>query len=95
MIKLKSLQIKNCFGFGDCRGIRLAGPGSLTYILGRNSSGKTSLLNAIKYLEYGREPEQYPNFQNFKPTEAESILIESCRSFLSTWLETMPRLAHW
>ena len=62
----------NCFGFGDAAA-DLHPP--LIYVLGRNSSGKTSLLDAIDQLSPGRTPEAHPRFQNFRPTEQTPQLI--------------------
>ena len=73
-MRLDSLRIANCFGFVDSDEIDLSEPGNLTYFLGRNSSGKTSVLRAISYLEYGTIPSQHPNFANYEPTEDSSFI---------------------
>jgi hypothetical protein len=65
-LRLESFRIRNCFGFWDSGEIDLGAPGNLVYFLGRNSSGKTSVLRAISYFEYGVVPEQQPNFQNYE-----------------------------
>lgn len=68
-MRLESLRIRNCFGFVDSGMIQLSEPGNLVYLLGRNSSGKTSVLRAISYLEHGRVPHEQPNFANYEATE--------------------------
>lgn len=75
MIELKSFQVKNCFGFGDSGEVNLDNPHNMLYILGRNSSGKTSLLTAIKYFEHGLTPQDYPNYVNFRPTQERTRMI--------------------
>ena len=65
-MKLKSFRILNCFGFWDSDEIDLSDPGNLMYFLGRNSSGKTSVLRAISYLELGKKPRDHPNFMNYE-----------------------------
>jgi|SRR5215211_7491267 len=74
MIRLKSFQIKNCFGFGDSGEVKLDNAHNMIYLLGRNSSGKTSLLNGIKHFESNLKPDDYPNFENFRPTQEPPLL---------------------
>lgn len=65
-MRLESFRIYNCFGFADSGEIDLGDPGNLVYFLGRNSSGKTSVLRAISCLEYGKVPAQHPRFENYE-----------------------------
>lgn len=74
-MKLISFQIKNCFGFRNSGVVELINANNLIYILGRNSSGKSSLLNAINYFEVGVTPSEKPNFHNFNKTSETSELI--------------------
>lgn len=67
-MRLDSFQIINCFGFRDSGIVTLVDAHNFIYILGRNSSGKSSLLNAIKYFEPGVVPQDMPNFRNFNDT---------------------------
>jgi len=53
-MRLLSFRIRNCFGFVDFGSIDLDVPGNLVYFLGRNSSGKTSVLRAISFMEHDR-----------------------------------------
>jgi hypothetical protein len=76
-MKLSSFQIVNCFGFWDSGRINLQDPHNFIYVLGRNSSGKSSLLNAIKYFEWGINPSEMPNFENFNDSGKASFLIGS------------------
>ncbi len=68
-MKLETFRIRNCFGFVDSREIELGVPGNLVYFLGRNSSGKTSVLRAISYFEHGKVPQEQPNFHNYENLE--------------------------
>lgn len=74
-MKLTIFQIINCFGFRDSREVNLLNSNNFIYILGRNSSGKSSLLNSIKYFEYGNTPSKMKNFQNFNKPDTQSKLI--------------------
>jgi recombinational DNA repair ATPase RecF len=74
-MKLKSFRIINCFGFRDSGQINLDSAHNFIYLLGRNSSGKSSVLNAIKYFELGIVPNQQPNFNNFNDSGAQSALV--------------------
>ena len=65
-MRIESFRIRNCFGFRDSEEIDLGAEGNLVYFLGRNSSGKTSVLRAISYFEYGVVPQQQPNFENYE-----------------------------
>ncbi|HEU5380364.1 MAG TPA: AAA family ATPase, partial [Ktedonobacteraceae bacterium] len=65
-MRLLSFQIKNCFGFRDSDPIKLDElPSNLIYVLGKNSSGKTSLLTALASFSPERIPQQQSNFENF------------------------------
>ena len=66
-MKLLSFQIFNCFGFQDSKKVILSDSNNFIYILGRNSSGKSSLMNSIKYLAPSIIPSKQPNFHNFIP----------------------------
>ncbi len=73
-MKLSSFQIINCFGFKDSGNVNfLNSKDNFIYILGRNSSGKSSLLNAVKYLEVEIIPSQMPKFQNFNKTSVNPL----------------------
>lgn len=74
-MKLSTFQIINCFGFRDSGVVNLINSNDFIYILGRNSSGKSSLLNSIKYFEYGNTPSKMKNFQNFNKPNTQSKLI--------------------
>ncbi len=75
-MRLKSFRIYNCFGFKDSGGIKFETKNKeeLYYIIGRNSSGKSSLLKAIRNFEYDLIPENNPSFQNYKDTGEDSRL---------------------
>ena len=64
-MKFLSFRIKNCFGFRDSGEVCLENQSNLIYILGRNSSGKSSFLNAINYFEVDIKPSEMPNFVNY------------------------------
>ncbi len=74
-MRLETLRIRNCFGFFDSGDIRLSDPGNLVYLLGRNSSGKTSVLRALSCLEWAEIPEEKERFQNYEGTDEEPLLI--------------------
>jgi energy-coupling factor transporter ATP-binding protein EcfA2 len=69
---LNTLRIFNCFGFGDAT-VNLQP--DLVYVLGRNSSGKTALLDAVNSLALSRIPRDHPRFTNFRPTSDENPRI--------------------
>jgi len=64
-MQLVSFQIKECFGFRDSGRIDLQDLTNLIYILGRNSSGKTSSLTALAHFDHNLIPKDHPNFKNF------------------------------
>ena len=63
MISLKSYQIRGCFGFEDSGEILFDNAKNFYYILGINSSGKSTFLRAIK--SFGNEivPMNEKNFE--------------------------------
>ena len=73
-MKLESFRIRNCFGFWDSDDIELSHPGNLVYFLGRNSSGKTSVLRAVSHFENRMIPEQHPNFRNYANLAGSRVL---------------------
>jgi predicted ATPase len=73
-MKLASFQILNCFGFRDSGEVNFINSNNLIYILGRNSSGKSSLLNAINYFEIGKTPSEMRNFVNFNKSNNNPLL---------------------
>jgi AAA15 family ATPase/GTPase len=100
-MRLTSFQVVNCFGFRDSGRINLLDPHNFIYVLGRNSSGKSSLLNAIKYLEWGITPSGMPNFYNFNDSGKARFLIagfsleDNDLDFESFWklaIETLGKL---
>jgi len=64
-MKLKSFKVKNCFGFGDSDEVIFDSEKNLYYVLGRNSSGKTSFLEALNSFECKRTPFENHRFTNF------------------------------
>lgn len=74
-MRLSSFRIYGCFGFDDSREVDLDPAGGITYLLGRNSSGKTSFLQALLHLESGMKPKDYKNFENFSPPQAPPKLV--------------------
>jgi AAA15 family ATPase/GTPase len=73
-MKLVAFRILNCFGFHDSGWINLLDPQNLIYVLGRNSSGKSSFLTAIAYFAEGLTPSEADNFENFDGTKQASTL---------------------
>ncbi len=65
-MQLVSFQIKECFGFRDSGIVDLLDPTNLIYVLGRNSSGKTSFLTALAHFAPSFIPQAHPNFVNFE-----------------------------
>ena len=78
-MKLKSFQVINCFGFHDSEQINLDSEHNFIYLLGRNSSGKSSVLNGIKYFELGITPSEQANFLNFNDSGATRALVATYR----------------
>jgi len=76
-VRLTSFQILDCFGFRDSGKIDFSSSTPFFYILGRNSSGKTSLLNALRHLEVDVEPSDHANFANFNPTDDQRPLLRA------------------
>ncbi len=87
-MRLESFRIRNCFGFVDSGEINLGDQGNLTYFLGRNSSGKTSVLRAVSSFEHGLTPPDQPRFENYERPVGQEIL---CARF-SVNLEEKRRL---
>src|SRR5688500_8340510 len=73
-MKIASFRIINCFGFRDSGEINLIDSKNLILILGRNSSGKSSLLNTISYFEVENNLADKPNFKNFNDSGIEPSL---------------------
>lgn len=73
-MRLESLRIVRCFGFSDSSDIHVGDPGDLVYFLGRNSSGKTSVLRALSSLRFKAVPGEHPNFENYEPPENSPFL---------------------
>ena len=73
-MKLEKFQIINCFGFDDSEEIEILTPANLTYFLGRNSSGKTSVLTALSLFRYGQRPSTYARFKNFESSGEDPAL---------------------
>ncbi len=67
-MQLVSFRIKDCFGFRDSDRVDLENPRHLIFVLGRNSSGKTSFLTALAYFAPSLIPKSHPNFANFDPS---------------------------
>lgn len=74
-MKLIAFQIVNCFGFGDSGKINLTSRHNFIYLLGRNSSGKSSVLNSLKHFGLGMTPSEHPNFKNFNDSGVEPGLF--------------------
>ncbi len=100
-MQLVTFQIKECFGFRDSDRVDLEDPTNLIYILGRNSSGKTSFLTALAYFSPSLIPRDYSNFGNFDPTSEVPNLIGKYRvgrgdftldAFVKTFLSTVDTL---
>jgi predicted ATP-dependent endonuclease of OLD family len=73
-MKIKTFQIENCFGFNDSGEVNLQDKNNFIYVLGRNSSGKSSLLNSLRCFTEGVILKDQRNFQNFNNTNAWSGL---------------------
>src|SRR5260370_38400122 len=78
-MQLVSFQIKECFGFRDSGRVDLEDPTNLIYILGRNSSGKTSFLTALAHFAPSLIPEAHANFANFDPSSQIPYLLGEYR----------------
>jgi AAA15 family ATPase/GTPase len=81
-VQLVSFQIKECSGFPDSGEIDLQDPTNLIYVLGRNSSGKTSFLTALSYFAPNLTPRDYQNFKNFDSSTRAPYLISKFREGL-------------
>src|SRR6266566_299965 len=78
-MQLVSFQIKECFGFRDSGRVDLQDPTNLIYVLGRNSSGKTSFLTALGHFALSLKPQAHPNFANFDPSPNTAYLLSEYR----------------
>jgi energy-coupling factor transporter ATP-binding protein EcfA2 len=91
-MKLSTFQIINCFGFRDSGEVNLYNPNNLIYLLGRNSSGKSSLLNSIKYFEIDIIPSEMPKFRNFNKSQTNPLfkvkfLLENTKLSFPTFVK--------
>jgi len=66
-MRLTGVRVFNCFGFGDTE-VDLSP--EFVCVLGRNSSGKSALLDAISSLAADRVPQEHRRFENFRPTDS-------------------------
>jgi energy-coupling factor transporter ATP-binding protein EcfA2 len=66
-VRLQTFRIRYCFGFVDSCEIDFGSPNNIVWILGRNSSGKSSVLHALEQLAHGKRPDEHPRFANFDP----------------------------
>jgi hypothetical protein len=78
-MQLVSFQIKECFGFRDSGRVDLQDPTNLIYVLGRNSSGKTSFLSGLAHFAPSLTPQAHPNFANFDPSPYVPYLLGEYR----------------
>jgi energy-coupling factor transporter ATP-binding protein EcfA2 len=74
-MQLVTFQIKDCFGFRDSGQVDLEDPTNLIYVLGRNSSGKTSFLTALAHFAPRLTPQAHANFANFNASSPKSYLL--------------------
>ena len=73
-MRLITFQVLECFGFRDSGRIDFSSSPPFFYVLGRNSSGKTCLLNAVRHLEVDVKPSDHANFSNFNPSDQRPVL---------------------
>jgi predicted ATP-dependent endonuclease of OLD family len=78
-MRIELFRIMNCFGFRDSGEVNLVDERNLLYLLGRNSSGKTSFLTALRYLEYPLIPQDHANFRNFNASDEQGQLLAKFR----------------
>jgi predicted ATP-dependent endonuclease of OLD family len=78
-MSLKSYQIRGCFGFEDSGEILFDNPKNFYYILGINSSGKSSFLRAINSFGKDMVPRDVKNFENFNSSPDQPFLIAKYR----------------
>lgn len=66
-MKLKSFRVLECFGFKDSDWVNFESKSkhNLFYVIGRNSSGKSTLLKALYSFGYGKEPRSVEGFENY------------------------------
>ncbi len=80
-MRLETLRIVNCFGFADSGLVEISDNKNLIYVLGRNSSGKSSFLNAIKSFGKGIVPNKIPKFENFDKARDTDPHLEASFTF--------------
>ncbi|MEO7003136.1 MAG: hypothetical protein ABI068_15075 [Ktedonobacterales bacterium] len=80
LMRLVSFDVKHCFGFRNRGVVNLDDRTNLIYLLGKNSSGKTSFLTAMASMSSTLPPVQQPNFANFDPTSDVSLLVAKYQS---------------
>ncbi|KXK09311.1 MAG: hypothetical protein UZ20_WS6002000619 [candidate division WS6 bacterium OLB21] len=75
-MKIKSFRIIDCFGFKDSGWVNLESQSknNLFYIIGRNSSGKSTFLRAVEAFEYGNTPGDALGFKNYKKVDQDARL---------------------
>ncbi len=75
-MKIKSFRIIDCFGFKDSGWVNLSSKSkhNLFYIIGRNSSGKSTFLRALEAFEYGNTPRDALGFRNYKKVDQDARL---------------------
>lgn len=75
-MKLETFQVHHCFGFYDSGKVDLCEEKyNLIYLLGRNSSGKSSFLTALRNLDRSMTPQNYKHFWNFNRKEEQPALL--------------------
>lgn len=74
-MKLLNCKIVKCFGFEDSGWVNFDTKQNIFHVLGRNSSGKTALLDALEYLKYERNVDDYERFQNFDSTTDDAYVL--------------------
>ena len=99
MISLKSYQIRGCFGFEDSGEILFDNAKNFYYILGINSSGKSTFLRAIK--SFGNEivPMNEKNFENFNTSDDQPLLkakygLENEKLDIQKFLNALTQFIH-
>lgn len=73
--RLVSFQIRDCFGFRDSTRVNLEDASNLIYLLGKNSSGKSSFLAALHNMSWGMVPLNHAKFANFNGSKEQGELI--------------------
>ena len=84
-MRVNSYRIVNCFGFLDSGEIMLSDSTNVIYLLGKNSSGKTSVLTAMEAMSSDRLPRDYPRFENFNnSSDLTPTIAVHCRRCVQT-----------